>query len=123
MVVTPSRSSVPLNLIQTYYNKMKRSSKLSVTSSLFSFSSSPNITPLLQEPPTPTAPSVISETTSYSSISSSPSITSSDATLYQQNHQIATAPVETSEENIHDERNFENHQEKSEPTLTFGDEN
>jgi len=105
---------------------MKRSSLLSVTSSRFSFSSSPNITPLLREPPT--APydsrlSMISETTSYLSISSSPSVTSSDATLYQQNQQIATAPVETSEENIHDERNFENNQAKSEPTLTFGDEN
>jgi len=101
---------------------MRRSSLLSVVSSRFSFSSSPNITPLLGEPPTATAPSVISETTSYFSISSSPSVTSSDATLYQQNQQITTAPLETSVENIHDERNFENNQAKSEHTLIFGDE-
>jgi len=102
---------------------MRRSSLLSA-SSRYSFSSSPNI---LQEPPTATAPydnrlSVISETTSYLSISSSPSVTLSDDTLYQQNQQIATAPLETSVENIHDERNFENNQAKSEHTLIFGDE-
>jgi len=80
---------------------MKRSSLLSVPSPHFSFSSSPNLTPLLQEPPS--APSVISETTSYISISSSPSVTSFDATLFQLE---PTAPSETSEVNIYNEKNF-----------------
>jgi len=106
---------------------MKRTSLLSVTSSCYSFSSTPNITPILGEPPTATAPydnrlSVISETTSYFSIPSSPSVTSFNATLYQENQQIATAPSETSLENMHNERIFENNQAQSEHTLIFEDE-